>query len=307
MVRRGTRMRSLLETVCLTLLLALALPHSVTARAEAKAIDVLPGAFGESIDMMDGATRERCIEYADRAREALLGDFERVMEEMRQEGYLQILQTTLLLPGSLPPDATDTDRAIWAELYEGVACVVSFVTIDNSMNLSGVPYAEVSGRFGDYAVLPDGSVKSVSLRGIRGRFFADPVVPGVRVINMGSHCNGIYTPAASADPNDAMPRDSDDVYNVKVGEDVFITVIENQTTPYRWAYNLSDDTMMECVYDEYIPDANPLRVQGVGGKHRFRFEATAPGTCWIDLYLVLMGDDIEEAVEKVTYAVIIEE
>lgn len=197
-MRRGICMRSLFGTICLTLLLALALPCGANARAEAKAIDVLPGAFGESIDMMDDETSERCIEYADRALEALLRDFERFVESSPQKGYLQILQTTLLLPGSLPPDATETDRAIWAELYEGAACVVSFVTIDNSMNVSDVSYAEFSGRFDDYAVLLDGSVKSVSLRGIRSRFFADPVVPGIRVINMGSHYNAVYTAPATA-------------------------------------------------------------------------------------------------------------
>lgn len=304
-------MGSQLRIICLALLLALALPYGANARAEAKAIDVLPGAFGEAIDTLDDALGGRCIEYADRALQALLKDFEYYFESMiegtPQKGYLQILQTTLLLPESLPPDATDTERAVWAELYDGTACIVSFVTIDNSMNLSDVSYAGVSGLIGDYAVLPDGSVKSVSLRGIRSRFFAGPVVPGVRVINMGSHYNTHYTLPALTDSHDAKPLDSDYMENIRVGELVYITVMENQTTPYRWVYVFSDDTMMECVYDQYVPDDHPPDITGVGGKHRFRFEATAPGTCLIDLYLVLMGDDINEAVEKVTYAVIIEE
>lgn len=208
-MQKGFRLRDLLGKVCLPLLLALALPHWETARAEAKAIDVLPGAFGESIDTLDDAISARCIGYADRALRKLLEDFELAAQGIPQSGYLQILQTTLLLPETQPPDATDIERAIWAEIYESTACVVSFVVIDNSLNAGVVPYAEFTGRFGDYAVRQDGSVESVSLRGIRNHFFTDPVVPGVRVINMGSYYNTHYTLPDSAGVSDAKFLDGD--------------------------------------------------------------------------------------------------
>ncbi|MCL2544442.1 MAG: protease inhibitor I42 family protein [Clostridia bacterium] len=85
---------------------------------------------------------------------------------------------------------------------------------------------------------------------------------------------------------------------VSVGQHVSIAVSENQTTPYRWVLALSDETVMQLVHDEYIQDPNPRGADGVGGKHRFDFKAIGAGACSIDLYLVRIGEDIDEAVQK---------
>lgn len=223
-MRNGICLGKLFGIACLSLLLAGVPPHGAIARAEAKAIDVLPGAFGESIDALDDATSGLCIEYADRALQKMLEDFAQDAVQAPGAAYLQILQTTLLLPESLPPDANNIDRAIWAELYEDALCVVSFVTIDNSLNFSDVLYADHTGSFGDYIVRKDGSVEKVLLRAIRSRFFAGPIVPGVRVINMGSHYNTHYTFPKLSGMESAQPLSGDTVNSLRLGQFAYVTL-----------------------------------------------------------------------------------
>lgn len=176
----------------LAALLLLAVASSL-ACAEAKALDVLPDAFGEALDGLDEATIRWCVGRADRALAQLLEDFARDVGDRPQGGYLQMLQTTLLLPGQKPAEMTGAEEEIWRELFGDGGCVVSFVTLDDGLHLGAVPYAEYTGRYGDYAVGKNGSVASLSLRAIHTRYFKDPVLPGVRVINMGSFYSGIYT------------------------------------------------------------------------------------------------------------------
>lgn len=148
-------------------------------------------------------------------------------------------------------------------------------------------------------------VERFSLRGIRNRFFADPVVPGVRVINMGSHCNGIYTHIVLPDLSRAKRLDSGSANNISVGQSVYILLTENQTTSYRWVVELSDETVMQGVYDEYISDFNPQGKDGAGGKHRFYFKATGTGACSINMHLSHIGADGETVLEE-TYPIIVE-
>jgi predicted secreted protein len=101
--------------------------------------------------------------------------------------------------------------------------------------------------------------------------------------------------------------DSDTVTNVRLGQEVNIVLSENETTPYRWVSVLSDETVMELVNDEYIQDFNPLGADGVGGEHRYDFRAIGVGVCAVDMYLVCIGDTIDEAVQKESYFYKVEE
>jgi len=100
---------------------------------------------------------------------------------------------------------------------------------------------------------------------------------------------------------------SDDANGIRLGQDISITVDENETTPYRWLPVLTDETVMELVGEAYIQDPNPLGLCGVGGNHRFDFRAIGVGVCSIDMYLVRIGDTIEEAVQKESYIYVVEE
>lgn len=296
-----------LTSAFLLIMLAAVLPYGAGGRAEAKAVDVLLGAFGEAIDTLEEPESSLCIAYADRALEGLLEDFMLEAAQAQYDAYLQILQTTLLLPESLPDGATDAERAVWDALYADAACVVSFVVIDSSLNAGDVSYAEITGRFGDYAIRQDGSVENVSLRNIRSRYFTSPIVLGVRVINMGSHYNAHYTYPALSTLQSAIPLENDAVSSVRIGQIVYCTLTENQTTPYRWAWELSDDTVLECIYDTYISDSNPKGMTGVGGNHWYYFRVVGMGACTIDMSLTHIGDDGEEPVESYHFEIIVDE
>ena len=287
---------------CCALLLALLLLTGTLAHA-----DVLPGAFGEAIDALDEATRDLCIQAGDSALAQLIADVQQYNEKTEQRGYLQVLQTTILLPETQPDDATEIERKIWAEYYADVLCVVSFVAIDNVLNADDAPYASYSGLFSDYAVLRDGSVEKASLRAIRSKYFVGPVLPGVRVINMGGHFNGIHIGDDAFGASGATPVDSDSVIQVKPEQIAHIVVRANETTPYRWAFVLSDENVMQPVEDEYTQDANPRGLNGIGGNHRFSFKAVGTGVCTIDLYLVRIGGSIAEAAQHEAYVYRVEE
>jgi len=105
----------------------------------------------------------------------------------------------------------------------------------------------------------------------------------------------------------AKLSESEKLTSLSIGQEVSITVSENPTTPYGWVAVLSDETVMEFVDDEYIPDPNPCDADGVGGKHRYSFIAIGVGMCSVDMYLVRIGDSIDEAVQKESYVYMIEE
>lgn len=176
------------------LLLAL-LFASLSASAQAEAIpgNVPTEAFGESIEGLDENTRELVLRCVDRALARMLLDFEQEVEGQKV-GYLQILQTTIYVPDGWPENATDMEDKLWQEVYGRIVCAVDFVVIDNSLSAKGrTSDAEYSGRFGGYAITKHYEIEPFSLNDIRSRYFTEPLVSGVRVINMGSAYNAVYT------------------------------------------------------------------------------------------------------------------
>ena len=70
---------------------------------------------------------------------------------------------------------------------------------------------------------------------------------------------------------------------IKVGQAVRIVLKENQTTPYRWYYRVSDDKAVRLLDDYYRSDPNPQKLCGVGGTHYFYFVVGTPGEYMIEL------------------------
>ena len=51
----------------------------------------------------------------------------------------------------------------------------------------------------------------------------------------------------------------------------------NATTGYTWVYTMSPEDVVHEVSNKYIPDENPEKKPGVGGKQVFTFEAISKG------------------------------
>jgi len=78
---------------------------------------------------------------------------------------------------------------------------------------------------------------------------------------------------------------------VKAGEAVGIVLRENQSTPYRWHYRVSDGKAIRPLYDHYEYDPNPEELVGVGGTHCFYFIAETPGEYAIEFQDIRIGDE----------------
>jgi len=108
-----------------------------------------------------------------------------------------------------------------------------------------------------------------------------------------------------SDLSDCLFLDSDEINRVEIGQFIGIDVKENQTTPYRWEYALSNEAVLEWVHDEYRSDWNPRGKVGVGGKHTYFFHAVNAGECKIDLYNVRIGEDRDTVLPSITYEVVV--
>ena len=108
-----------------------------------------------------------------------------------------------------------------------------------------------------------------------------------------------------SDLTDCVFLDSDEINRVEIGQFISIVVRENQTTPYRLEYTLSNESVLEWVHDEYRSDWNPRGMSGVGGKHTYYFYAVKAGECRIDLYNVRIGEDRGTILPSMTYEVIV--
>ena len=95
------------------------------------------------------------------------------------------------------------------------------------------------------------------------------------------------TEAAETPANDAgqisssirnrVAADAEKETNVKAGQAVEIILKENQTTPYRWYYRVSNEKTIRLMQDYYKTDPNPMNWVGVGGIYYYYFIADAPG------------------------------
>ncbi len=177
----------------LLMLLLLNVYFGAYAQAGAQPAAVSTGTFGEPLEALNENTRELVLRCVDRALARMLSDFEADVEGQRT-GYLQILQTTVYVPDQWPENATDIEDKIWQEVYGQIVCAVEFVVIDNSLSVTGeTSNVGYSGRFGGYAITRHYEIQPFSLNHIRIRFYAEPVVSGVRVINLGNAYNAVYT------------------------------------------------------------------------------------------------------------------
>ena len=71
--------------------------------------------------------------------------------------------------------------------------------------------------------------------------------------------------------------------DVRVGDEILVSLAENPTTGYRWELEPADGRVLGSEGDTYEMAADPAI--GSGGTHQFRFAARAPGRTTIALKL----------------------
>lgn len=182
------RNRYMMLVVLISVMLIACLGSAALAESTEKY--VLPGAFGESYDALNEAERALCAQYADDA----LDQLQQQIKEERLPTYVQVLQTTvILIDEEQPAGLSDIEQKTWDEYYRGKTCIVSFIVLENYFDDENKPLMTYAARECDYVGARDGTWEPISLKAVSSRIYANPVFPGMRMINMGGYCNSIYT------------------------------------------------------------------------------------------------------------------
>jgi predicted secreted protein len=81
-------------------------------------------------------------------------------------------------------------------------------------------------------------------------------------------------------------RDSGRTVFLRDGDVVQITLAENRSTPYRWAFQTRPSrTVLRLTKSVYVPSPAPPGVVGRGGHHIYTFKAVGTGTTALKLVL----------------------
>jgi inhibitor of cysteine peptidase len=81
-------------------------------------------------------------------------------------------------------------------------------------------------------------------------------------------------------------RDSGRTLYLRKGDVVQVTLAENQSTPYRWAFTTHPSrSVLRLTKSVYIPSPAPAGVVGRGGHQVFKFKAVGSGTTALKLVL----------------------
>src|SRR5262249_53710238 len=67
---------------------------------------------------------------------------------------------------------------------------------------------------------------------------------------------------------------------LNVGDTAELTLGENPTTGYRWAFTTKPEPACKMVGDSFEPGGN---APGAGGKHRWKFEAVSSGNASVEM------------------------
>lgn len=174
--------------ICAALILCIA----GIALAEPVVKYVPQGAFGESYDELGKSEQALCAQYA---TDALAQLRQQVHEgQFDASVYAEVLQTTVyLIDEAQPAGLSEFEQEAWEKYYQDKMAIVSFTGLENYFDEAGKPMMPYAARQRDYAAKRDGTWEEFSLQKVFSRIYANPVFPGMRTINMGSYCNGVYT------------------------------------------------------------------------------------------------------------------
>jgi hypothetical protein len=116
------------------------------------------------------------------------------------------------------------------------------------------------------------------------------------------------TSAVTADPRFAgsIRIYHDNINEVRTGQVLSIRLEENQSIPFRWKPDISDDSMIELIHDEIDSSGVTSDLPGAGGQvHIDYFEALRPGECTIGMDWVYIGGD-DEIDHTILYSIVID-
>lgn len=91
-----------------------------------------------------------------------------------------------------------------------------------------------------------------------------------------------------------------DTIHVRVGESFWISLESNPTTGYKWQFKTEvDSTLLRLAEQKYIPDPNPEKLMGRGGRYQWLFEALKRGSTSISLQYLQPWDSasVERSIE----------
>jgi predicted secreted protein len=85
-------------------------------------------------------------------------------------------------------------------------------------------------------------------------------------------------------------RDSGRTLYLRKGDSIQITLAENSSTPYRWAFKTRPSArVLRLTESVYVPSPAPPGIVGRGGHHLFAFKAVGTGTTSLQLVLRYLG------------------
>jgi predicted secreted protein len=97
------------------------------------------------------------------------------------------------------------------------------------------------------------------------------------------------------------------VMKVRPGQILRVTLDENQSIPYRWIPEFSDDSLIALILEETDSAYATSNMPGAGGqKHLFYFEALSAGSCTITMNLTHVAESGDIDLTE-SYTIIIEE
>ena len=100
--------------------------------------------------------------------------------------------------------------------------------------------------------------------------------------------------------------DSDTAITANPGDVICLFFGERESLPGRWAYSISDNTVMRMIYDEYKRGSNTSDTPGgdSAGLRSFYFEAASVGECTISM---LLSYGSENPGDAILFSVLVEE
>ena len=85
------------------------------------------------------------------------------------------------------------------------------------------------------------------------------------------------------------------------GKTAEINLDGNATTGYEWKYSLSDETLLNVVENEYVPNEAPEEMVGVGGIQKYVFKGLKEGEVIVTLTYSQPWDTVTEPVYTLKY------
>ena len=198
-------------------------------------------------------------------------------------------------PAGLSPADVVGVWHVSAAVWEGTTIDMAGIGIEVSMTINedSTILLQTTGEEDDRGtwVIEDGRLLVTSADAGDGEETVITLVDGNLVVEDDEMTIVFSRDKAKAEPKSDETKgillNADSINHLKAGQNAYIALPENLTTPVFWDCTVTDDSVMALISDQYIMDDNPHDADGVGGTHWYYFKAVGPGECSI---LMMKGD-----------------